>query len=151
MLIAIANSSILILTALAYLVRKSAAPWLCPLCAGVAGTWMWLLGAYFAGFAVDLRIPAILLGGSVVGLAGQWEKMLANKSGTYLLVGKTLFVMAGFATVWFVTTQTWSAVAIGLVALGVITLLPWVGMSVQGTTGRPGRVERLKEQMKSCC
>lgn len=151
MLIAITISFILILTALAFLVRKSAASWLCPLCAGVAGTWLGLLGAHLAGFTVDLRLPAILLGGSVVGLAAQGEKILANRSETYQLVWKTLFVTIGFATAWFVINLAWSAVAIGLVALGVITLLPWVGMSAQGTTGRPGHVERLKEQMKSCC
>lgn len=151
MLIAITLSSIVCLTALAFLVRKTVTPWLCPLCTGVAGTWLWLLGAHFAGFAVDLRIPAILLGGSVVGLASQTDKILLERSETYRLVWKTLFVTGGFATVWFVTTLNWSGVAIGLSALGLITLLPWAGKSAQGQTGPSQRIERLKEQMKSCC
>ncbi len=151
MLIAITLSSILILTALAFLARKVAVPWLCPLCIGVAGTWLWLLGAHFAGFALDPRILAILLGGSVVGLASQGEKVNSHRSETFRLVWKTLFVTIGFATAWFVTAQAWSGVAAGLVTLGMMTLLPWVGRSAPAPTDRSGQVERLKEQMKSCC
>lgn len=151
MLIVITLSSILVLTALAFLARRYAIPWLCPLCAGVAGTWIWLLGIHFAGFAVDLLMPAILLGGSVVGLAAQVEKVMPYRNETYRLVWKTLFVTVGFAAAWFVTTQAWSGIAVSLVMLGVITLPPWVGLSAQGTTGHSGRIERLKEQMKSCC
>ena len=39
---------------------------MCAICAGVAGTWVLLLGAYALGYPVDLTIPAILMGGSVV-------------------------------------------------------------------------------------
>jgi hypothetical protein len=148
MWIAITLLSILLLTAFALLVRKVALPWLCPLCAGVAGTWLWLLGAHFAGFEVDLRLPAILLGGSVVGLAAQAEKLLAGRGEGYLLVWKTLFVSVGFATAWFITTLVWGGVAVGLATLGVITVLPGLTVSAPGGAGR---IERLKEQMKNCC
>jgi hypothetical protein len=151
MLIAITISFILILTALAFLVRKSVAPWLCPLCAGVAGTWLGLLGAHLAGFTVDLRLPAILLGGSVVGLAAQGEKILANRSETYQLVWKTLFVTIGFATAWFVINLAWIEVALGLAVLGVLIFLPWVDFSSPKIKAPSGRAQRLKEQMKSCC
>lgn len=151
MLIAITIASILILTALAFLVRKSAAPWLCPLCAGVAGTWLGLLGAYFGGFTVDLRIPAILLGGSVVGLAAQGEKILANRNETYRLVWKTLFVTVGFATAWFVINSAWIEVVLGLAILGFLTFLPWVGFPSTVHDATSGQVEQLRKQMKSCC
>ncbi len=151
MLLAITLFSILALTALAFLVRKVAALWLCPLCAGVAGTWLWLLGAHLAGFELDLRIPAILLGGSVVGLATQGEKLLAGRSETYHLIWKTLFVTVGFATAWFIITLAWGGIAIGLVTLGVLTAVPKVGAPSQEQTGHPERIGWLKEQMKNCC
>lgn len=151
MLIAIALISILLLTALAFLIRKAAAPWLCPLCAGVAGTWLWLLGAHLSGFAVDLRLPAILLGGSVVGLATQSEKLLASHSETYRLIWKTLFVTVGFATAWFIITLIWSGTAIGLTALGVMTVLPWLKAPSREHSGGLERIQRLKEQLNGCC
>ncbi len=151
MLLAITLSSILALTALAFLVRKVAAPWLCPLCAGVAGTWIGLLGAHLAGYGVDLRIPAILLGGSVVGLALQGDKILVGKGETFRLLWKTLFVVTGFATAWFIITLAWSGIAIGLVILGVLTAVPKLGASSQEQAGNPERIGRLEEQMKNCC
>ncbi len=151
MLIAISLGSILILTALAFLLRKAVAPWLCPLCAAVAGTWSWLLGAHFAGLAVDLRLPAILLGGSVVGLATLGEKALAGRSEAYRLVWKMMLVTVGFATAWFITTLAWSGIAIGLVTLGAIMATPWLSNAPQGHAGGLERIQRLKEQMKNCC
>lgn len=148
MWIAITALSILLLTALGLIARKAALPWLCPLCAGVAGTWLWLLGAHLTGSAVDLRLPAILLGGSVVGLAGQAERWLAGRSEAYLLVWKTLFVTAGFATAWFITMLSWSGMAAGLGAMGALAAVPALKTAAPGA---PGRIERLKEQMKGCC
>ena len=151
MLIAITLFSILLLAVLAFLIRKAGAPWLCPLCAGVTGTWLWLLAAHLAGFEVDLRLPAILLGGSVVGLATQSERLLADQSETYRLIWKTLFVTVGFATAWFITTLAWGGIAIGLAALGVMTVLPWFKNSSREHSGGLERLQRLKEQLKSCC
>ena len=151
MLIAITLSSIVGMTLLAFLVRRMAAPWLCPLCTGVAGTWLWLLGAHLVGFDVDMRVPAILLGGSVVGLASLMEKLLPDRGETYLLVWKTMFVTGGFATAWFVAILNWGGAAVGLAVLAAITFLPWAGKSPQNQSGPSQRVERLKEQMKGCC
>ena len=114
---------------------------------GVAG----LLAAHPAGFTVDLRLPAILLGGSVVGLDTQSERLLAGQSEAYLLIWKTLFVTVGFATAWFIITLAWGGIALGLTALGVMTVLPRFKNSSRQHSNGLERLQRLKEQLKGCC
>lgn len=154
MLIAITLASILILTALAWLLRRWFAGWLCPLCAGVAGTWMALLGAHSLGYPVELHLPAILLGGSVVGLASQGDQWLPERGETFRLAWKTLFVAAGFASAWYVTVPDLTGLLVSLAALGAIALLPWAAKPARSQRGQRGaseRVQQLKAQMKNCC
>ena len=49
---------------------------ICSVCAGVAGTWMWLLAGIFLGHEIDPLIPAVLMGGSVVGIYYQIKDKL---------------------------------------------------------------------------
>ena len=70
MTIALAVLSILVVTFLANLFNamRIVRP-ICPICAGVALTWIWLILAYFTGYNFDPMVIAMLMGGSVVGLA----------------------------------------------------------------------------------
>ncbi|MDP2664447.1 MAG: hypothetical protein Q8O97_00530 [bacterium] len=90
--------SIAVITGAVWLVGKVLPFKVCPICAGVSGTWLWMLVALFLGYEIDLVIAAMLLGGSVVGIAYQLEKRLP--AGHSPLLWKALFVPAGFVVAY---------------------------------------------------
>ncbi|HKI96999.1 MAG TPA: hypothetical protein VKB51_00860 [bacterium] len=160
-------ASIGLLTAIAWALRRAVLPRLCPLCAGVAGTWIGLLVAHRLGVAVDPRLPAVLLGGSVVGLAGLGERALAGRSPTSVLLWKTAFVLVGFATAYALLLGAWLGAVGGGVVLAGMLGAPWLGRATaQGAAPpvqvRPGgpalapegageRREALLAQLNNCC
>ena len=139
----------------------------CPICAGVAGTWLWMLVSSFLGYEIDRVIVAMLLGGSVVGIAYQLEKRLP--AGKSALLWKALFIPVGFVVAYSLVVSQWSMMA---VSLGIAGTLAW--MFLKGPRGnqpndkavspelfesedsseseRPGRrVAELKQKMENCC
>ncbi|MBI4080998.1 MAG: hypothetical protein HY423_00165 [Candidatus Lambdaproteobacteria bacterium] len=151
MLLALTLASMLVLTALAWFLRRAALPRLCPLCAGVAGTWIGLLVAHAAGAAVDLRLPAILLGGSVVGLAGLGERALAARPPLAVLAWKTAFVATGFATAYALLIPLWASFAFGMALLAALLTVPWL-LARRATSEPPSDTQAsLLVQLKNCC
>ena len=61
--------SIFAIAGVAWAARKLLRAPVCPICLGVGGTWLWMLIARSLGYAVDTTMLAILLGGSVAGIA----------------------------------------------------------------------------------
>lgn len=121
----------------------------CAICAGTAGTWIWLLVAVVSGwisFVSYMPVIAIFMGGSVVGIAYQGEKYL--KSGRSALLWKALFIPLGFGLVWSVTQFVF-----GFVILGVLVLLAIAGffLELPLRKGDAVRAERLEKDMKDCC
>jgi len=144
-------ASIGALTALAWALRRAVLPRLCPLCTGVAGTWIGLLAAHGAGVALDLRLPALLLGGSVVGLAGLGETALAGRAPGAVLAWKTAFVVAGFATAYALLLPVWPGVAAGAALLAALLWLPWRRSPASLPDAGPSRRQELVAQLKNCC
>ena len=139
--------SILGLAGFVWLANKIWPFQICPICAGVAGTWLWLLAANFLGYEIDLIIPALLMGGSVVGIAYQIEKRLPPSRSPLLL--KTLFIPAGFIAAYAVLTWHWPALLFSLLFLLLISfifLYPQKNRNV-----RKEAVEELEDKMKNCC
>ncbi|MFH0806122.1 MAG: hypothetical protein V1885_00075 [Candidatus Brennerbacteria bacterium] len=140
-----------IITALTWLVNeKNLLPIkVCAICAGTAGTWILLLAGILFGwltFASYMPVVAILMGGSVVGIAYQGERYL--KAGRSALLWKALFIPLGFVTAWSVTNF-----ALGFAILGVLVLLTVAGffLELPLAKGDAARAERLEERMKDCC
>jgi hypothetical protein len=149
--IIVALVSIAVLTVLTWWVneRKLLPIRVCAICAGTAGTWIWLLAGILTGllsFVSYMPVVAILMGGSVVGVAYQGEKYL--KSGRSSLMWKAFFIPLGFGTVWSVTNF-----AFGFVILGVLVLLAVAGffLELPLSRGDVSRAEHLEEKMKDCC
>jgi hypothetical protein len=144
-------ASILILTTLAWLLRRAVLPRLCPLCAGVAGTWIALLAAHWTGMELDLRLPALLLGGSVVGLAGLGEAALAGRSPGAVLAWKAVLVTTGFATAYALLLPVWSGVVAGAALMAALLAVPWLiappSSAGAGTEGQASLLAKLK----NCC
>ena len=139
--------SILAITGLAWLAAKALPFPVCPICVGVAGTWLWMVAARLAGFAFDASMLAILLGGSVVGIAYQLEKHLPE--GRSPLLWKALFMPVGFAAAYGIAQPHWGLLLIaGIVLLALATVFY---MPRRGPGPRSAAVAKLEREMKKCC
>lgn len=139
--------AVVALTALAWLVRTVSKLSVCPICVGVSGTWLLMLAARAAGFAVDSTALAMLLGASVVGAAHWIEARLPPQRSA--LLWKVLALPAGFIAAYGVVAAQWIPAAGAAAALAVLTA--WFLRSEQGVTNDPEVIARLREQMKKCC
>ncbi len=160
MLITIAITSILGITAFVWLVNRILPIRICPICAGVSGTWLGLIAAYFLGYPVDLIVPALLMGGSVVGIAYQLEKKLPvrhslSKRGGGESAGwrtplfwKTLFIPAGFIAAYGILVNQWSMLVAACIFLFGLSFL---FLSPRTNVNKNKKVEELEEKMKNCC
>ncbi len=119
---------------------------ICPICAGVSGTWLWMLAASFLGYEVDRAIIAMLLGGSVVGIAYQLEKKLA--AGKSALLWKALFIPVGFVVAYGLVSSQWAILA---GSLGIASILAWTFVMATPKQGANQKVEELKQKMEKCC
>ncbi|KKU48566.1 hypothetical protein A3H10_03555 [Candidatus Uhrbacteria bacterium RIFCSPLOWO2_12_FULL_46_10] len=125
-------------------------PWrVCAICAGVSGTWLWMIGARILSYNIDLLVPAVLMGGSVVGLAYQLETKLPRHRSP--LLWKTLFIPAGFMTVLYLLSWQWVGFFSTLVALAIITGFFFLGSSRLGKGHDDKQVLELEREMDKCC
>ncbi len=120
---------------------------ICPICAGALMTWLWMIVAKFFGYDIDLVIPAVLMGGSVVGIANLIEKRLPDDKSR--LLWKLLFMPAGFIIVWSVLMQWWSIFLISLALVALIYL--WFFGSRRDSDSQGGTTDDLKKKMEECC
>lgn len=137
MLITVALTSVIGLTILAWSAKRVLPFPICPICTGVSGTWLWLIAAHFLGYQIDLTVPAILMGGSVVGAMSKLERFVEPK---FVLVWKTVFVIAGFLAADSLVTGQWLVLAGGIIFALVATL---VFQMSKINTGKP--------ELKNCC
>ena len=116
--IAVAVASILVLSGAAALVRRITPLRVCPVCAGVSGTWVWMLLARAAGYPQDERTILLLMGGSVVGIAYQLERHVREDRQAWF---KLSFIAFGVVGAWSLVAGSWSvfaAVAVDFLFLG---------------------------------
>lgn len=140
-------ASILAIAGVAWAASRLLQLSLCPICSGVAGTWLWMLVARHYGVAVDASMLSTLLGGSVVGIAYQLEKRLAG--GRSQLLWKTLFIPVGFAAAYALVASQWA-----LLAAPVLALLLLMAYFLWPRAGEPvssAAVQDLESKMKNCC
>lgn len=149
MLVTITVVSILAVTALVWLANRVLPVTVCPICAGIFLTWVWLLGARFLGYEIDLTVPALLIGGSVVGIAYQLEKKFRGVPPSALLLWKILFIPGGFIAAYSVLEQLWTAAVFAAAFL----LLAWLVFlySSRGTKSREETVGGIEKKMEDCC
>ena len=138
--------SILAICGLAWTARMMLRLPICPICAGVAGTWLWMVIARALGHAVDVTMLSILLGASVAGIAYQIAKQLPQ--GRSSLLWKTLFVPAGLVAAYALAAAQWTLLA---VAGGALVLLTAFFLRPPSVSDESETVEALKEKMRECC
>ena len=140
-------ASILAIAGVAWAASRLLRIRLCPICTGVAGTWLWMIVARHSGFAVDAVMLSALLGGSVVGIAYQIERRLA--SGPSPLLWKTLFILAGFAAAYGLAVAHWALLAMALLVLFLLTAYFLLSRGTSKTSS--SAVQELESKMKNCC
>jgi len=146
MLITITMFSILIVSALVWLANRILSLAVCPVCAGVFLTWVGLTVAHFLGYQMDLEIPALLMGGSVVGIAYQLEKKSRNLSADAMFLWKTVFILVGFIAAYGILEELW---AVFLIAITLLLLLSQLLVGSAGT--RREAASDLEKKMEGCC
>lgn len=146
----IAIVSILTITGLIWLANRVLPFQICPICAGVSGTWLWM----YAGMIINpslisnFQLPiSILMGGTVVGIAYQIEKRLPT--GRSPLLWKTLFIPVGFAAAYSLVNFWWMPFsAAAVVAAG----LAWIFLKPNRRAAKDSSIiEKLKSKLKDCC
>lgn len=149
MLIIATISSILAITVLSRFVGRILQFNVCPICAGVFLTWVGQVALHFLGYQIDLTMPALLMGGSVVGIAYQIEKRRQNVGASGILLWKTLFIPAGFAAAYGMLAEQWTT----FLSAFAFLLLVWFLFSYKNEP--PGSlketVEKIKREITNCC
>lgn len=155
--IIIAIISIFGIAGLTWLLNRFLGAKVCPICAGVFGTWLWMLIGILSGrlSVANYQLPvAILMGGSVVGIAYRIEKRLPQTSAGWRtpLLLKTLFIPTGFAAVYGILASWWFIFIILAVSLLILTLMFIGQIKDKIISERQNRkVEELEDEMKNCC
>jgi hypothetical protein len=144
----VAIASMFILGLLAWLAGKlsSRVP-ICPVCVGVAGTWLWMITARLGGYAVDTTLLGILMGASVVGFAQAIETRLPH--GRSPLLWKVLALPVGVVAAAGLAGEHWGLAGAGVAALALLTAV--VLRRRNAGTSDPAAVLQLEERMKKCC
>ncbi len=150
-------ASILALTAVMVGINATRVlPWgICPICAGVSGTWLWMLLGMFTGKLpiTNYQLPvAILMGGSIVGIAYQLEDRVRH--GRSAFAWKVSFMTIGFALVMGVLMRQWSvAVVASTVEFWVVWwfLFPGMHATKVGEAEQAKRMATIEEKMEKCC
>lgn len=142
----IAIASMFILGLLGWLAGKLSRLPVCPVCVGVAGTWLWMIAARFAGYPVDTTLLGILMGASVVGFAQAIEKRLPP--GRSALAWKALAFPTGVVAAAGIAGEHWSLAGAAGAALALSA-----AMALRQDAGRSDSavVSELEERMKKCC
>ena len=151
MLIILTIISIIAITVLVWLANRILPFQICPICAGVSLTWIGLLVAHFLGYQIDLIVPALLMGGSVVGIAYQLEKKLPVSDARWRtpILWKILFIPTGFIVAYSILSRWWIALTVALVILLLVSFL-FLSLKEKAAVKR-GAVGELEKKMEKCC
>lgn len=145
--------SILLITPIIWLINKKLKFKICPICAGVSLTWLWLL----TGIKLNLLnsadyqlLVAILMGGTVVGLMFKLEQFIKLK---FVLIWKTLFVVLGFMVVHSLISSDWVVFLVSAILIVIVTFIFKVSkLSLENKKlDDISSTKKLEEKMKNCC
>ncbi|MDP2587261.1 MAG: hypothetical protein Q8P33_00605, partial [bacterium] len=135
----------------------------CPVCVGVLLTWIGFLAAAYLGQPIDLTIPAVMMGGSVVGFTYYLEKKLNARR--FINAWRVFFVVFGFVTVYALIREEW----VWFVITAVVTLAsvpvviglsknnpnnnrpPEVARTAVSNTQSQQNIAAIRKKMEDCC
>lgn len=153
MQILIPTISIIVLTGIVWIANRIFSIRVCPICAGISGTWIWMLATFFLGYEINIFILGTLMGGSVVGITYQLEKrfligkILHNK----LLLWKTVFMVTGFIAAYALINREWVIFSLAIAMITSISVFTVTQKSKIIDKKQNKNVEQLEKYMEDCC
>lgn len=150
---------ILIITGLVWSINKLLPFKLCPVCAGVSGTWTIMMALMLGDIlpTTSYMLPtAILMGGTVVGIAYQAEKSLQWVK-RYPIAWKLAINIIGFPLVYgAVQYMSWATFGVELVVLAGVMYVFFIrrGPSAEPHvphSGDASNVEKIEKGLEQCC
>ena len=153
--IVITVASIVVITSLVWLVNKILPFKVCPICAGISLTWLLLIPPIFLGglpFTNYQLLVAILMGGTVVGIAYQGEKVF-DWAAENIFKFRAPVIVIGFVLAFLALQNlSWFTLVLEGVLLAIIGYLYFVEPYRKVKSGSNlTEVKRLEEEMKNCC
>ncbi|MBI4160397.1 MAG: hypothetical protein HY506_00625 [Candidatus Yanofskybacteria bacterium] len=150
----ITSSLIILIITLAFVfLNKFFGKQICPICAGVSGTWLILTaGIVFGYISADYKLPiAMLMGGTVVGVAFQGEKKISWAK-TNILSWKAPVIIIGMPVAYllFVKMSTFT-IAIEAVVLVAITYLFFFRSVSERGYQDSEKIKEIEKKMEDCC
>ncbi|MBI2064000.1 MAG: hypothetical protein HYT65_03360 [Candidatus Yanofskybacteria bacterium] len=126
---------------------------ICPICAGVSGSWLILTaGIVFGQWPGDYKLPiAMLMGGTVVGIAFQGEAKFgwAKKS---IYTWKAPVIIFGMPVAFWLLKNMSPTIFVAEVISSVLLIYVFfIKSSRSGDRVDSGHVTELEKKMKNCC
>lgn len=148
--ILIVIGSVIVIAASAATLKRLFGWMICPLCAGVAGTWVWILAGMYGALLPREEwqlLSAILMGGSTVGIIYQLERRRGEPLSARVKVA--LFLL-GFIAAYGLLTEAWVVAAPGA-ALFAASALFLMKKPASPPKDEYEKLKELEERMKQCC
>ncbi len=155
MSIIVAIASILVITGLTRLINKKLPFKVCPICAGVSGAWFLMTIGMLSGWLSVTGyqlVVAILMGGTVVGIAYQGEKVF-QWAEENIFRFRVPAIVLGFILVYVALRNlSWLALVAEGIILFIVTYVYFIAPYKRGRHGSNLKeVRKLEEEMENCC
>jgi len=137
--------SIFVLGGIVFLFNKIFKKQICPVCAGVMLTWIWMLLFYFLGYDINLTLLSLFMGGSVVGLVSKLSEKISSPQKVILY--KLLFIPIEFLTFFALLNQWWFIFGAAFLINFILTLV----FISNKKEFKNSRVEEIENELKNCC
>lgn len=149
----IALGSITILYFLAAILKKTTESIIkipvCSICIAVSATWLGLLIAHLLGYAADITVIAILMGGSVVGIMYKLEKIFEKNRLSNFWIVRLAVILFGCTAVFMLIAGKMQY----LLMTGILAALFAASCAffVKKENGEEKPKDGFLEKMKNCC
>jgi len=145
---------IVAITAVAWLLNKVLPFKICPICAGVSGTWLLLTFGMLMGNISDASYwdpIALLMGGTVVGIAYQGEKRFGLDGQIYKF--RVPVILIGFWLVHFALTHIgWMTFWVDAIVLMFVTFIFFVLPALKrSSAANLEKTNELEKKLSDCC
>lgn len=155
MAIFIALVSILGITLFVWFINKTLPLKVCPICAGVSLTWLWIVtGITIGRLEADTwqLIAAVLMGGTVAGIAYQGEKRYPQLAKN-IFYSKVPIILAGFLFVWWaINSIGWLSLGVELLILAAVMYAYFISPAIRlKRETDPAKVAELEKKLEECC
>ena len=147
--------AILAITIVIWIFNKISPYKVCPICAGVSGTWFFILIAIYLGWLSRepwIIIAAIAMGGSVVGIAYQGEKKYPWAAKNIFIFKVPVITVGLILVYWAIQNISLTAIIIEVIMLAMVFYFYFILPDVTAQSIKDSKkVEELEDKMKSCC